>query len=460
MGRRIKSVREKMMTEARMASSNGSTPVPVGPEHLLAANPIVVLNVGGRKFSTRAVTLLQQSPGYRSNATEPIGLLGELLLAQVSACSLKSLSEFPYKSVLFIDRDPTHFRYVLNFLRTGPSTALPQSAIFLREMMEEAKFYRLPHLSEHIAKRLASLNQPACSALGKAVRSISNSALDDLAFTQPCVTGCGQCPMTDIEDSLRERSELGHVRPLFWNQSWSASGFLFHRDTSLVAGSTIRRRARDDEATLLERRNEAVLVGRLALGTRSTSQPRAPVLEISDPSLDTISQPTPMDRLLNAEISGKSHPLVPVSSTMQSAGSSVALQDSKEPPIRLPAPGGSPAVAAHAPLEITPLTSAEVIAKSTAMRPFFLHPHPASNHFTWEEIRKHNSAKSCWLVVRNRVFDVTCFLGKHPAGDKIILQHGGKDCTVDFDFHSRIAQDMWRAHEIGRVKSGTGCVLQ
>ena len=37
------------------------------------------------------------------------------------------------------------------------------------------------------------------------------------------------------------------------------------------------------------------------------------------------------------------------------------------------------------------------------------------------ECKKHNSDKSCWIVVHGKVYDVTDFLEEHPGGYDIIL---------------------------------------
>ena len=42
----------------------------------------------------------------------------------------------------FIDRDGTHFRFILNYLRDG-KLILPEGAIFLKELEAEAKYYQL-----------------------------------------------------------------------------------------------------------------------------------------------------------------------------------------------------------------------------------------------------------------------------------------------------------------------------
>ena len=42
----------------------------------------------------------------------------------------------------FIDRDGTHFRYILNYLRTG-ELIVPNDEIIRRELLAEAKFYQV-----------------------------------------------------------------------------------------------------------------------------------------------------------------------------------------------------------------------------------------------------------------------------------------------------------------------------
>ena len=42
----------------------------------------------------------------------------------------------------FIDRDGTHFRYILNYLRTG-QLVLPEDNIVRRELLNEAEFYQV-----------------------------------------------------------------------------------------------------------------------------------------------------------------------------------------------------------------------------------------------------------------------------------------------------------------------------
>merc|ERR1719321_2396542 len=50
-----------------------------------------------------------------------------------------------------------------------------------------------------------------------------------------------------------------------------------------------------------------------------------------------------------------------------------------------------------------------------------------------EEVAKHNSKASCWVILHDRVLDVTSFLGDHPGGELAILTFAGKDATEEFD---------------------------
>lgn len=60
------------------------------------------------------------------------------------------------------------------------------------------------------------------------------------------------------------------------------------------------------------------------------------------------------------------------------------------------------------------------------------------------EVAQHKSADSCWIVLHNKVYDVTAFLDRHPGGRNILLRQGGADATSEFDkVHSmEIVEDL------------------
>ena len=44
----------------------------------------------------------------------------------------------------------------------------------------------------------------------------------------------------------------------------------------------------------------------------------------------------------------------------------------------------------------------------------------AVTYYTFEEIQKHNHSKSTWLILHNKVYDLTTFLEEHPGGEEVL----------------------------------------
>ncbi|KAK0662297.1 Cytochrome b2 [Lasiodiplodia hormozganensis] len=77
---------------------------------------------------------------------------------------------------------------------------------------------------------------------------------------------------------------------------------------------------------------------------------------------------------------------------------------------------------------------------------------------TGEEVAKHNSAESCWVIVHGRAYDVTEFLPEHPGGMKIILKYAGKDATEEYEpIHPPDTLDKYLDHSkhLGEVDMNT-----
>jgi len=84
----------------------------------------------------------------------------------------------------------------------------------------------------------------------------------------------------------------------------------------------------------------------------------------------------------------------------------------------------------------------------------------ASQHkvFTLDEVKKHNTEKSAWMVIEGYVHDVTDFLADHPGGKEIVLDHIGTDATNIFiadtvHAHSQTAFSMLARYRIGILDS-------
>ena len=103
---------------------------------------IVVLNVGGSKFETSKTTL----------RADP---------SSIFALMLQPNSAFrPCNNIFSFDRDPAHFKIILNYLRnncTFEKRYLPQEHHYLNEIAQEAKFYKLLSLKAIVEERLNDL---------------------------------------------------------------------------------------------------------------------------------------------------------------------------------------------------------------------------------------------------------------------------------------------------------------
>jgi len=78
------------------------------------------------------------------------------------------------------------------------------------------------------------------------------------------------------------------------------------------------------------------------------------------------------------------------------------------------------------------------------------------------EIAKHNSASDCWLLINNKVYDVTAAISSHPGGAGPILAHCGQEATQAFNTkdigrpHSANATAMLAAYYIGDFSQTLG----
>jgi alkylation response protein AidB-like acyl-CoA dehydrogenase/predicted heme/steroid binding protein len=53
--------------------------------------------------------------------------------------------------------------------------------------------------------------------------------------------------------------------------------------------------------------------------------------------------------------------------------------------------------------------------------------------FTLEEVSKHNTAESAYVIIHGKVYDLTNFMEIHPGGKNVIMRAAGKDVTEEFD---------------------------
>jgi cytochrome b involved in lipid metabolism/protoporphyrinogen oxidase len=75
------------------------------------------------------------------------------------------------------------------------------------------------------------------------------------------------------------------------------------------------------------------------------------------------------------------------------------------------------------------------------------------NYYTLTEVAKHNKKTDAWIVINNKVANITDWISKHPGGD-IIMKGVGKDATKLFNSigHSDYAKQMLKKYQIGKLK--------
>jgi len=80
-------------------------------------------------------------------------------------------------------------------------------------------------------------------------------------------------------------------------------------------------------------------------------------------------------------------------------------------------------------------------------------PSTREKTYTMCQLRRHDIARSAWLLVGDTIYDATSYVSRHPGGASSILRKsGGKaDCSKDMAFHSKTAIKIWKKHKIGKL---------
>lgn len=82
---------------------------------------------------------------------------------------------------------------------------------------------------------------------------------------------------------------------------------------------------------------------------------------------------------------------------------------------------------------------------------------PNTKSLTMTEVAKHNTPSDCWVVVSNKVYNVTNLEDSHPGGRQAIISSCGTDATEKFmtkggrGSHSPKAQQVLQSFYIGNV---------
>ncbi|CDO71358.1 hypothetical protein BN946_scf184908.g116 [Trametes cinnabarina] len=57
----------------------------------------------------------------------------------------------------------------------------------------------------------------------------------------------------------------------------------------------------------------------------------------------------------------------------------------------------------------------------------------ASKLITYAELKAHSTKESLYVLLHEKVYDVTKFIDEHPGGDEVILAEAGRDATEAFE---------------------------
>uniref|UniRef100_A0AAQ4PIF6 Cytochrome b5 heme-binding domain-containing protein n=1 Tax=Gasterosteus aculeatus aculeatus TaxID=481459 RepID=A0AAQ4PIF6_GASAC len=74
-------------------------------------------------------------------------------------------------------------------------------------------------------------------------------------------------------------------------------------------------------------------------------------------------------------------------------------------------------------------------------------------YYTLEEISAHSVSSDSWLIIHDKVYDITSFLEEHPGGEEVLLEQAGADATESFEDvgHSTDAREMLLQYYVGEL---------
>ncbi|XP_048884634.1 cytochrome b5 [Brienomyrus brachyistius] len=74
-------------------------------------------------------------------------------------------------------------------------------------------------------------------------------------------------------------------------------------------------------------------------------------------------------------------------------------------------------------------------------------------YYRLSEVEEHKSPQNCWILINNKVYDVSKFLEEHPGGVEVLCEHAGGDATENYEDvgHSSDARKMAESYVIGEL---------
>eukprot|EP01084_Bolivina_argentea_P229657 387563_1 len=160
-----------------------------------AGTMVIKLNVGGSLFTTTKQTLLNVDDCYFAKRFGGNFAMGPKL-----------------NDAYFIDRDPTHFRVILNFLRDGRDRViLPKKESALAELLNECEFYNLTVLQKMTQRKWyeSPKSRDSLSLIAQSMDDVADN-ICDICGTLDCITNS----IDNMNDTLHDLTRNGIVTVL------------------------------------------------------------------------------------------------------------------------------------------------------------------------------------------------------------------------------------------------------
>ncbi|SPO04914.1 probable Probable cytochrome b5 [Cephalotrichum gorgonifer] len=80
------------------------------------------------------------------------------------------------------------------------------------------------------------------------------------------------------------------------------------------------------------------------------------------------------------------------------------------------------------------------------------------SEFTYQQVAEHNTKDDLYMVIHDKVYNVSKFVDEHPGGEEVILDVAGQDGTEAFEDvgHSDEARELLGPLLVGTLKRSPG----
>lgn len=58
---------------------------------------------------------------------------------------------------------------------------------------------------------------------------------------------------------------------------------------------------------------------------------------------------------------------------------------------------------------------------------------PGKRLIRMDEVKKHTTRQSLWMVMDDKVYDITDYVSEHPGGEAVLIEEAGTDATEAFE---------------------------